>query len=78
MAGIRSPQPIYPWTALETPAISIPMLVGHALPMGPQLTAEHGSEARVPSTAARLYTSSAIKRSDSQGPCPNEVREVLP
>ena len=43
-----------PWTALGTPAISIPMPVGTALPLGLQLTAEHGSEARVLQTAVRL------------------------
>src|SRR4026207_1161109 len=34
-----------PWTALGTPAISIPMPVGNALPLGLQLTAGHGNEA---------------------------------
>src|SRR5687767_2042540 len=33
-----------PWTALGTPAISIPMPVGSALPLGLQLTANHGDE----------------------------------
>jgi len=36
-----------PWTALGTPAISIPMPVGEALPLGLQLTAERGRDARV-------------------------------
>lgn len=44
-----------PWTALGTPAISLPMPVGGALPLGLQLTAEHGQDARVIRTAARLY-----------------------
>ena len=43
-----------PWTALGTPAISIPMLVGGALPLGLQLTAQHGEDARVLRTAVRL------------------------
>ena len=43
-----------PWTALGTPAISIPMPVSTGLPLGLQLTAEHGQEARVLHTAKRL------------------------
>jgi Asp-tRNA(Asn)/Glu-tRNA(Gln) amidotransferase A subunit family amidase len=43
-----------PWTALGTPAISIPMPVAGGLPLGLQLTAEQGHEARVLRTAARL------------------------
>jgi Asp-tRNA(Asn)/Glu-tRNA(Gln) amidotransferase A subunit family amidase len=43
-----------PWTALGTPAISIPMPVGNALPLGLQLTAAHGQDARVIQTAVRL------------------------
>jgi len=43
-----------PWTALGTPAISIPMAVGDALPLGLQLTAQHGEDARVLRTAVRL------------------------
>jgi Asp-tRNA(Asn)/Glu-tRNA(Gln) amidotransferase A subunit family amidase len=43
-----------PWTALGTPAISIPMPVGDALPLGLQLTANHGDDARVLRTAVRL------------------------
>ena len=42
------------WTALGTPAISIPMPVGNALPLGLQLTAERGGEARLLQTAVRL------------------------
>jgi Asp-tRNA(Asn)/Glu-tRNA(Gln) amidotransferase A subunit family amidase len=44
-----------PWTALGTPAISIPMPVGNGLPLGLQLTAERGEEARVLRAAVRLY-----------------------
>jgi Asp-tRNA(Asn)/Glu-tRNA(Gln) amidotransferase A subunit family amidase len=44
-----------PWTALGTPAISIPMPVGAGLPLGLQLTGDHGSDARVIRTAVRLH-----------------------
>jgi Asp-tRNA(Asn)/Glu-tRNA(Gln) amidotransferase A subunit family amidase len=43
-----------PWTALGTPAISIPMPVGNALPLGLQLTAQHGEDGRALRTAVRL------------------------
>jgi Asp-tRNA(Asn)/Glu-tRNA(Gln) amidotransferase A subunit family amidase len=43
-----------PWSALGTPAISIPMPVGSALPLGLQLTGEHGQDARVIRTAIRV------------------------
>ena len=43
-----------PWTALGTPAISIPMPVRSGLPLGLQLTADHGEDARVIRTAVRL------------------------
>jgi Asp-tRNA(Asn)/Glu-tRNA(Gln) amidotransferase A subunit family amidase len=43
-----------PWTALGTPAISIPMPVGSGLPLGLQLTADHSQDARVIRTAVRL------------------------
>jgi len=44
-----------PWTALGTPAISIPMPVGDALPLGLQLTADRGQEALLLRTAVRVY-----------------------
>ena len=44
-----------PWTALGMPAISIPIPVGNALPLGLQLTADHGQDARVLRTAVRLH-----------------------
>jgi Asp-tRNA(Asn)/Glu-tRNA(Gln) amidotransferase A subunit family amidase len=44
-----------PWTALGTPAITIPMPVGGALPLGLQLTAASGQDARVIRTAVRLH-----------------------
>jgi Asp-tRNA(Asn)/Glu-tRNA(Gln) amidotransferase A subunit family amidase len=43
-----------PWTALGTPAISVPMPVGSGLPLGLQLTAAPGQEARVLRTAIRV------------------------
>jgi Asp-tRNA(Asn)/Glu-tRNA(Gln) amidotransferase A subunit family amidase len=43
-----------PWTALGTPAISIPMRVPVGLPLGIQLTAAHGDDARLLDTAAQL------------------------
>ncbi len=43
-----------PWTALGTPAITIPMPVGEALPLGLQLTAAHGQDARVIRAAVRV------------------------
>ncbi len=43
-----------PWTALGTPAITIPMPVGSALPLGLQLTADHGQDARLIRTAVKL------------------------
>jgi len=45
-----------PWTALGTPAITIPMPVDAALPLGLQLTAVHGEDGRVIRTAMRLHT----------------------
>jgi Asp-tRNA(Asn)/Glu-tRNA(Gln) amidotransferase A subunit family amidase len=43
-----------PWTALGTPAISIPIPVSSGLPLGLQLTADHGQDARLLRTAVRL------------------------
>jgi Asp-tRNA(Asn)/Glu-tRNA(Gln) amidotransferase A subunit family amidase len=43
-----------PWTAMGTPAISIPMPVSDALPLGLQLTSNQGEDARVIRTAVRL------------------------
>ena len=44
-----------PWTALGTPAITIPMPVGDELPLGLQLTAAHGQDARAIRTAVRMH-----------------------
>jgi Asp-tRNA(Asn)/Glu-tRNA(Gln) amidotransferase A subunit family amidase len=43
-----------PWTALGTPAISVPMPVAAGLPLGLQLTATPGADARVLRTAVRV------------------------
>jgi Asp-tRNA(Asn)/Glu-tRNA(Gln) amidotransferase A subunit family amidase len=43
-----------PWTALGTPAMTIPLPVGSALPLGLQLTADHRQDARLLRTAVRL------------------------
>jgi Asp-tRNA(Asn)/Glu-tRNA(Gln) amidotransferase A subunit family amidase len=44
-----------PWTALGTPAISIPMPVADGLPLGLQLTADLGQDSRVLQAALLLY-----------------------
>ena len=44
-----------PWTALGTPAISIPMPVANGLPLGLQLTANHGEDGRVIRTTVRVH-----------------------
>jgi Asp-tRNA(Asn)/Glu-tRNA(Gln) amidotransferase A subunit family amidase len=45
-----------PWTALGTPAITIPLPVAAgALPLGLQLTADHGQDARVIRAAVRAF-----------------------
>ncbi|MEO8052461.1 MAG: amidase [Acidobacteriota bacterium] len=44
-----------PWSALGTPAISIPMPIADGLPLGLQLTAALGEDARVLRTAARVH-----------------------
>jgi Asp-tRNA(Asn)/Glu-tRNA(Gln) amidotransferase A subunit family amidase len=54
LASTGDPRMNAPWTALGTPAVSIPMPVGTALPLGLQLTAERGDEARLLQTAVRL------------------------
>ena len=54
LASTGDPRMNAPWTALGTPAISIPMPVPSGLPLGLQLTAEHGHDARVLRAAVRL------------------------
>ena len=56
LASTGDPRMNAPWTALGTPAISVPMPVTGGLPLGLQLTADHGQDARVLRTAARLQT----------------------
>ena len=53
-ASTGDPRMNAPWTALGTPAI-IPTPVGKALPLGLQLTAEHGNKDRVLRTAMHLH-----------------------
>jgi Asp-tRNA(Asn)/Glu-tRNA(Gln) amidotransferase A subunit family amidase len=48
-----------PWTALGTPAISVPMPVGRDLPLGLQLTADRGQEARLLRAAVRVQAAMA-------------------
>ena len=43
-----------PWTTVGTPAISIPMPVGSALPLGLQLTAERGHDVMLLQTACKV------------------------
>jgi Asp-tRNA(Asn)/Glu-tRNA(Gln) amidotransferase A subunit family amidase len=54
LASTGDPRMNAPWTALGTPAISIPIPVAAGLPLGLQLTADHGQDARVIRTAVRL------------------------
>ena len=54
LASAGAPRMNAPWTALGTPAISIPMPVPNGLPLGLQLTAGHGHDARVLRAAVRL------------------------
>ncbi|HVB37795.1 MAG TPA: amidase [Vicinamibacterales bacterium] len=44
-----------PWTALGTPAISLPLSIAGGLPLGLQLTADRGADARVLRAAVRLH-----------------------
>jgi Asp-tRNA(Asn)/Glu-tRNA(Gln) amidotransferase A subunit family amidase len=43
-----------PWTALGMPAVSIPMPIASGLPLGLQLTADLGQDARVLQAALLL------------------------
>jgi aspartyl-tRNA(Asn)/glutamyl-tRNA(Gln) amidotransferase subunit A len=49
----------YPWTALGTPAISIPMGQTSGLPLGLQLTANPGNDALLLRAAASVEKSLA-------------------
>ena len=54
LASTGDPRMNAPWTALGTPAISIPMTAFNGLPLGLQLTADRGDDARVLRTAVRV------------------------
>ena len=54
LASTGDPRMNAPWTALGTPAISIPIPVASGLPLGLQLAADHGQDARLLRTAVRL------------------------
>jgi Asp-tRNA(Asn)/Glu-tRNA(Gln) amidotransferase A subunit family amidase len=59
LASTGDPRMNAPWTALGTPAISIPMADVGGLPLGLQLTADRGDDRRVLTTAvhvASLFT----------------------
>src|SRR6266566_780960 len=56
LASTGDPRMNAPWSALGTPAISIPMPVSIGLPLGLQLSAENGKEARLLRTAVRLQS----------------------
>jgi Asp-tRNA(Asn)/Glu-tRNA(Gln) amidotransferase A subunit family amidase len=55
LSSTGDPRMNRPWTALGTPAISIPLPVTTGLPLGLQLTAENGQDARLLQTAVRLH-----------------------
>ena len=55
LSSTGDPRMNAPWTALGTPAISIPLSVPSGLPLGLQLTADRGQDARVLQTAVRLH-----------------------
>lgn len=55
LASTGDPRMNAPWTALGTPAVSIPMPVSGKLPLGLQLTAGHGEDARVLRSAVRIH-----------------------
>ena len=54
LASTGDPRMNAPWTALGTPAISIPMAAFNGLPLGLQLIADRGDDARVLHTAVRV------------------------
>jgi Asp-tRNA(Asn)/Glu-tRNA(Gln) amidotransferase A subunit family amidase len=60
LASTGDPRMNAPWTALGTPAISIPMSTFNGLPLGLQLTADRGDDARVLHTAVRVAAALAI------------------
>ena len=55
LSSTGDPRMDAPWTALGTPAISIPMPVASGLPLGLQLTADLGQDSRVLRAAVLLH-----------------------
>jgi len=55
LSNTGDPRMNAPWTALGTPAISIPMPVAGGLPLGLQLTADLGQDSRVLQAALLLH-----------------------
>ena len=55
LSNTGDPRMNAPWTALGTPAISIPMPVADGLPLGLQLTADLGQDSRALQAALLLY-----------------------
>jgi len=55
LSSTGDPRMNAPWTALGTPAISIPMPIANGLPVGLQLTADLGQDSRVLRAALRLH-----------------------
>ena len=53
-----------PWTALGTPAISVPMPVASAMPLGLQIAAAPGEDARLLRSAARV---ASLLETDARG-----------
>ena len=56
LATTGDPRMNQPWSTLGTPAISIPMPIASGLPLGLQMTADLGRDARVVRAAIRLET----------------------
>jgi Asp-tRNA(Asn)/Glu-tRNA(Gln) amidotransferase A subunit family amidase len=54
LSNTGNPRMNAPWTALGTPAVSIPMPIASGLPLGLQLTADLGQDARVLQAALLL------------------------
>jgi amidase len=54
LASTGDPRMNSPWTALGTPAITVPMGEADGLPLGLQLTADRGDDARLLRTAVQI------------------------